>query len=107
LELAFENKLIRTTCLNEDSAKEQYGAGVSAKLKARLADFRAHKTVAEILSGNPREVKGNQHSTYRVDLDEGYVITFCSNIVDTPKLKSGEIDWAQVSRIKILKIDKS
>lgn len=106
MELAFENKLLRTTCENEDSAKEQYGVEVSAKLKARLADFRAFKNVSELVVGKPREVKSNTRSFYQVDLGNGYTISFTSNHIDTPKLRTDDIDWSKVNRIKILSIDK-
>lgn len=104
--MAFENKLLRTTCENEESAKGQYGVEVSAKLKARLADFRAFNNVSELIAGSPREVKSNPRSFYQVDLENGYVITFCSNHVDAPQSESGEIIWSKVSRIKILSIEK-
>ena len=106
LELAFDTKLIRTTCENEDSAREQYGLEVSTKLKARLADFRAFKHVSELIAGDPQEIKSNPHPVYKVELCDGYRIVFCANHVEPPSSKDGEIMWSQVSRIKILKIDK-
>jgi glycerol-3-phosphate cytidylyltransferase-like family protein len=106
LELAFDTKLIRTTCENEESAIEQYGVEVSTKLKARLSDFRAFKYVSELVAGDPQEIKSNPHSVYKVDLCDGYRIIFCSNHVELPSSNAGEIMWSKVSRIKILKIDK-
>jgi len=105
LELAFENKLIRTTCENEESAKEQYGVEVSAKLKARLADLRAVMFVSELVAGNPQEIRCNPHPIYKLDLCDGYKITFCANHVKVPSAANGEIMWSKVNRIRILNID--
>lgn len=106
MELAFENKLLRTLCENEDSANDQFGAEVSAKLKTRLADFRAAKNVSELIVGNPRKVKSNSGSVYKVDLNDNYAILFSANHVDNPKTESGDIIWSKVNRIKILSIEK-
>lgn len=103
--MAFENKLIRTTCENEESAKEQYGVEVAAKLKARLADLRAAKNVSELIVGNPQEVKSNPYPTYKMDLCDGFKIKFCANHVKVPTMESGDIHWSKVNRILILDVE--
>ena len=42
-----------------------------------------------------------------VDLCEGYRIVFRANHPNNPKLETGDVDWRNVSRIKILEIKKS
>jgi hypothetical protein len=104
LELAFQNKELRTLCENEESAIAQYGKDVSSKLKTRLADFRAHKNVTEIVVGKKEEIATESVSAIKVDLCDGYFIVLCSNHVNAPKNSEGKIEWALVSRIKILNI---
>jgi hypothetical protein len=42
-----------------------------------------------------------------VDLCDGYRIVFDANHPNIPLTETGSIDWAKVSRIKILRIDNN
>jgi toxin HigB-1 len=107
LDLSFENKEVRSICEDESMAVNTFGPAVIEKLKNRLTDMLAAKTVSEIPPvGNPREIKGNPRMDYAIDLCDGFKIIFSANHVKLPCKEDNSIDWSKVSHIKILQIIK-
>ena len=49
---------------------------------------------------------GPRKGELRIDLRDHVVMVLVANHAKTPRTKSGEVDWARVSRVKILKIGK-
>jgi len=107
LELAFANKTIRRVCENQASASRELGVEVADSLRRRLADLRAAPNVKDVIAGSPRENDSNSQSHFTVDLANGVRLVFCANHNSTPMLKTGTVDWAKVSRVKILKIENN
>ena len=75
------------------------------KLRRRLADLRAAKTVKDLVAGRPRELDRFDQQHIGIELCEGYRIVFCVNHNSVPMLKSNRVDWSKVSRVKILRIE--
>lgn len=105
LEIAFHEKSHRQLCENEAIAERKLGTRVAGTLKRRLADLRAATNVKDIVVGNLRLLGRGHQQQIALELGDGYCLTFCSNHKSPPLLASGEIDWTQVSRIKILRIE--
>ena len=105
LELAFSEKSLRQLCENETIAKRKLGARVAEKLKRRLADLRAASCVMDLVVGVPRELEGDNANQFAISLCDGYRMVFCANHTAVPFLESGAIDWARVSRVKVLRIE--
>lgn len=103
LDIAFENKDLRSICENDKKAKERYGEQITDKLKRRLADLRAVADVRELVAGNPSEIGENK---FKLDLGDQYHLIFVSNHIRVPILNEDKIDWTKVKRIKILSIEK-
>lgn len=105
LELAFSKRSLRHLCENEAKAKRELGASVAQKLRRRLADLRAATCVTDLVAGQPRELENLRSRHIAVDLREGFRIVFCANHNAIPTLESGGVDWAKVSRVKIMRIE--
>jgi toxin HigB-1 len=105
LELSFFTKSLRKICESEAAAKEALGVRVAEKLKRRLADMRAAASVEELVAGRPHEVEGGWQPRFAVELGDGSRIVFSANHNTIPLLTSGGVDWARVTRIKILGIE--
>lgn len=105
MELSFETKFLRDACENQDFSNSEFGKKVSARLRSRLADLRAATSVLDLIVGNPSEIQGFHVHTYKIDLCDGFVLTFISNHTTAP-LEEGKINWEKVNRIKILSIGK-
>lgn len=107
MELAFANKPLRQTCESESIARRDLGVRIAEKLKRRLADLRAAKSVTDLVAGRPRELEGSDGEHYAVELRDGSRIVFCANHVTIPVLESGSVDWSKVNRVKILRIESN
>lgn len=104
LEIAFSEKADRLLCENGAIAERKLGTKVAEKLKRRLADLRAASSIKDIVAGKPRELLVMNLPQIAVELCDGYFLFFSANHNKNPLLPSGNIDWAHVSRIKILRI---
>jgi toxin HigB-1 len=107
LELAFDNRSLRTICENEARARSALGASVADALKHRVADLRAATSVADLLAGRPRLLGGTNPPPMVLDLYEGHVLVFGANHTSNPFDSDGKLNWLRVSRIKILEIRKN
>jgi hypothetical protein len=102
LELAFETKPLREICESEHRAKQELGAKVAEQLKRRLADLRAALSIDELPVAKPRKASG----TCIFDLPEGYQLIVAPNHPRNPILSSGAVNWAEVTRIRIIRIER-
>jgi hypothetical protein len=100
LELAFDSKLLRDICEDEDQAKLDLGPEVAEALKHRLADLRAAKSARDLLVGQPRLVGDGKEMV--VDLTDGHRMVLKPN---HPLTGKNAPDWETVNRIKILRIE--
>ncbi len=105
LELAFDSQALRAVCESEAHANLKLGAKVTEVLRRRLADMRAAVYAKDLLAGRPRVGPDGKHMV--IDLCDGYRIVFQANHVKNPVKDSNDIDWARVTRIKILRIENA
>lgn len=106
LELAFDSMPLRTICESEAQAKLELGSTVAEILKHRLADMRAATSVKDLVVGRPRILDDSRGQHMVVDLCDGYWLTFQSNHTNRPIIDADDIDWARVTRIKLLRIER-
>jgi hypothetical protein len=105
LELAFESIALRTICEKEAPAKHDLGEAVAELLKHRLSDLVAAKSVKDLVAGRPRT--GTDQSCMVVDLGDSHRLIFKANHTNNPVTSSNELDWGKVTRVKILRIERS
>ncbi|MBZ5524354.1 MAG: hypothetical protein LAP21_19120 [Acidobacteriia bacterium] len=103
MELAFDSKPLRTICESEAQAKLELGIKVAEILKHRLADLRAAASPKDLLAGHPQIGEDRQHMV--ITLCDGHRIVFKANHTNNPMTTNNELDWARISRIKILRIE--
>ena len=70
------------------------------QLKARLADLRAARSVADLLAVDTEPMVDR----VIIDLGEGNRMVFCANHTRNPTDIHGQVDWARVTRIRIVEI---
>ena len=109
MEIAFNKKSLRKLCEDENLARWSLGAIVANKLKARLADLKAARCIDDVRAGTPRIIPGRRNSRVQINLTEGYRIRLVvnHNIFPTVSGGSGLVDWSNVSRIKIVAIERT
>ena len=105
LELAFYSKSLRTLCEDDQCAKEKFPPIVAEALKHRLADLKAASSPIELIAGRPRTMADPSGGQLLIELEEGYRLIIVANHPDNPATDRGVLDWANVSRLKLLRIE--
>jgi hypothetical protein len=104
LQFSYSNTQIREICENEQHACSKLGTKIALSLQSRLADLSAADSVYELPLGQPKEF---EQGVFKIDLEDNFILIFGANHVSNPTLKNGDIDWASITRIKIIKIENT
>lgn len=95
---------MRSICENREEAVSRFGEEVAMQLHARLSDILAADSIFDIIAGNPKKT-GNPHfEHYRIDLDNGIKLELRANNIKKSYLGNGELNWLDITRVKIVKI---
>ena len=105
--LAFATLKVRSLCECQATAEKEYGCAVAKQLRARLADLREADTVLELPLGRRREIPSEPHNLYAVDLAKGYRLVMQANHNRIPVRETGNVDWSEVTRVMIMRIEDS
>jgi hypothetical protein len=97
---AFSN--LRDICESGAIAKKKLGPNVADALKRRLSDFQSIASFDELPFAKPKKRSKN----VKFDLPDNWELVVTSGHSDNPTLPSGKIDWSQVTRLKIVRIEK-
>jgi hypothetical protein len=103
--LAFATLKLRSLCECQAEAEHAYGFAVAKQLRARLAGLREAETVLELPAGRPREIPSKPHNNYAVNLTKGFWLVLRANHSRIPILETGKVDWSEVSRVMIMRIE--
>lgn len=102
MELAFATEALRDICESEATAKKKLGAKAADALGRRLSDFQSIESFDELPYAKPKKNSNN----CIFGLPDGWRLVVTGGHGQNPTLPSGRIDWAQISRLKILRIEK-
>lgn len=102
--IAFDSLPLRAVCEDANQADSDLGPVVARTLRSRLADLRAATSPADLVAGRPRVVVDGDREYMELSVGEGFRILFEANHVNNPRDTASRIDWAKVSRIKIVGI---
>ncbi len=102
MELDFTTKATKSVCEDEKRAKKDLGAIGARKLRARLSDLRAARTVADLVVGNPHPLKGDRAGQFSVRLDGGRRLVFEPFMAEVPIKEDGSIAWEQVDSVAVV-----
>jgi len=105
MEIAFRTKTLRGVCLNGDAMDDRYGPERAALLRRCLADLRAAATLGEVpLLATEADVN-SLGSDVSFGLGKGVSISVSAGHKKPPRLPGGAIDWPQVERVVIERVD--
>jgi len=106
IKLAFQDEQLRTVCENTVSAKRKYGKVAGPSIHARLADLRALKSPIEFVELGFGSYDETAHDRIVIFIAGGYRMLALANNRPPPGAP-GALDWAQVTRVKILSIERT
>ena len=102
--IAFDSLSLRAVCENAEEADLELGLAVAQTLRKRLADLRAATSPTDLVAGGPRVLNDGDLEYMAINLRDGFRIKFVPNHVKNPLDNANRIDWAKISRIKIIGI---
>ena len=104
LEIAFDSRELRTTCESPVRAKRNLGERASLALQRHLADMEAVESVSELLEmGLGIENCEQEQGMLRFYLSEGLYL-YCEVNHHRVPMSGITVDWAQVTRLKVIRI---
>ena len=96
---------------NEDRRLQaKYGAPQARKIRARLMALKAAEHLGVFWPPYTRperchELSGNQSGQFSMDLIQPFRLIFAPNHNPLPLQADGQLDWVQISSIKILDVE--
>ena len=106
MQLAFESELLRSICENEATAETELGPDIAPALRGRLADLSAAASIRALPAGNPHFADVEDTECLVIDLTRNCQLICKANHARNPLVASGNLDWDQVSRIKVVHIGR-
>lgn len=106
IQLAFQDENLRKVCESSISAKRKYGRIAGPSLHARLADLKAADSPAELVGWGFAKFDEVANDRIIVFLDDSYRLYAVANHKPPPG-NLGTLDWTQVTRVKILSIERA
>ena len=106
MDIHFASDRFKNLCNNDRQLRKQHGAVRAKKIRQRLDDLRAVKTLAVMrqLPGRCHELKGDRAGQLSLDLDHPYRLIFQPDHDPVPAKADGGLDWTAVTRIMIMEI---
>ena len=98
---------MRKTCSSEKAMMRECGQKTARKLKQRLAELDAAKTLDDMKrlpAARCHELTQNRKGQLAVDLAHPHRLVFAPDHDPVPRKPDGGLDWSGVTRIVVLEI---
>ncbi|BBB64429.1 hypothetical protein UNDYM_0176 [Undibacterium sp. YM2] len=106
IQLAFQDENLRKVCESTVSAKRKYGGLAGPSLHARLADLKAADSPSDLVDWGLAKFDQASDSQIIIFIDDEYHVRAAANH-NPPPGTPGKLDWKQVTRVKILSIERA
>lgn len=106
LEIAFQTRELRDICEKEPNAVDALGMDTAGALKRRLADLRAANSIEDLVVGKPTALHGPGEGRMAISLTENYRLVLSANHRHHPLTEDGDVNWPQVRRVKVERIER-
>ena len=76
MDITFADGKLQKLCEQQSVAQQKLGRTCARKLRSRLADLAAARSVRDLVSGRPHPLKGDRAGEFAVDLEGGKRLVF-------------------------------
>jgi proteic killer suppression protein len=104
MELSFRTRTLRSTCEDEATTSSSLEPETVERLRRRLADLRAARTVLDLVAGRP-SFGGEGKVELRLQIGDGYELYCRPNHRPLPLDEEGSVDWHRVHRLQVMEIE--
>jgi hypothetical protein len=106
MEIAFETKHLRDLCESDRLLKQRFGESMGSTVKTRLADFRAAKSLSDIILLWDFDTIDTPIAGALELRETGLRMVIIPNQKTVARSDAGEILWENLVRIKFLAIEQ-
>lgn len=107
MEVLFESGKLRKTCNSEKELRRTYGPEMAKKIQQRLSELAAATTLKDmeaLPAARCHELRADRRGQFAVKLVEPKRLVFKPAHSPVPRLKGGNIDTRNVTKILVLQI---
>ena len=108
MDIGFSNPKLRKLFNSSKDLVKEHGARRAKKLRQRMDDLRAAKTLAELraLPGRCHELHGDLRGVLSLDLDHPYRLLFRPvGDEDQIRTEDGGLDWSRINAVEVLRVE--
>lgn len=107
MEVAFSSRELRAQCESNHVAKRSLGESAATSLMARLSDLRAIDSAASLFEiGLNIHLDPKTAGQLTIPLGETHAL-IAEAVLPTRLPANGALEWAMISRLKLLRIEKT
>ena len=104
MELSFATEDLRSLCERRRRARRLLGNQAAGLLAQLLADIEACANMAELVGLLQSQIAQADGEQWCAKVTTDCSVVFVCGHLTMPRTKTGAVDWARVSRVKILQI---
>ena len=102
MEITFGSRKYQEISEQQKLAQKEFGKVGARKLRSRLADLAAAKSVRDLVAGRPHPLKGDRAGQFALDLEGAKRLVFRPVNDPIPYREDKSIDWSKVTSICVV-----
>ena len=102
MEITFDNRKYQELSEQQKLAQKELGKVGARRLRSRLADLAAAKSVRDLVAGRPHPLKGDRAGQFALDLEGAKRLVFRPANDPVPYREDNSIDWSKVTSICVV-----
>ena len=102
MEITFDNRRYQELSEQQTLAQKEFGKVGAHRLRSRLADLAAAKSVRDLVAGRPHPLKGDRTGQFALDLEGAKRLVFRPANDPVPCREDKSIDWSKVTSICVV-----
>ena len=107
MEISFKNTKLAKVLNSERELVRAYGPDNGRRIGRRLqniADATTLEELARLPQTRVHELSGDRDEQISVDVKHPYRLILVSNHEETPRKPDGGLDWARITKVKVVEI---
>jgi proteic killer suppression protein len=98
--LVFADLRIRELCERQKLAESKIGIQAARRLRARLADIQAARSMADVTAGRPEHPRGSDRISFLLHPPYRLVLEPANEPI--PRKKGGDVQWSKVDSVRVI-----
>lgn len=102
MEIHYLDEKLETLCTDDRKAQRELGKDGFKKLRRRLADLEAARSLGDLPAGRPHPLQGDRKGQFALDLNGGNRLVLEPADDPPPVDGDGNLEWKKVRSVRIV-----